>query len=270
MTGGLLSHYWPLPAEHSERKFHLLCSWTRPVLFARGGKKKQKKANLCNFRDILLTWRAILPPSAVTNGHARTLSHRAEPKCVHTHTLPGCSVSDIQTKAMRLKFSKCATLAKFDRHSSDRNCFSSVNFGSPPSFIYILLSLSMQSEQGYTNQHLTAVVLIIAPQHWRSSAMHSQRCTQCTSFAWVHWDDFLVIFLSLIFSSVFQQFIRICLCPQTQYLSGHFSLNGSVISCGLKWWRAHRGLTPSWWSFPFSLCPTSNDCSITRLVFGMI
>lgn len=161
-----------------------LCSQHGLFLLARG-----QTANLCNFRDNLLTWRALLPLSAVdkwTCHDSLTHTHRAEPKCIHT--LPGCSVSSWNQSQAALMYVNHT--GQVGGHFPDRSCSTSVNLCYPLPLLYTLFSLSMQSEQGYTNQHKPAVVLILLPQHQRRSAMHSQRCTWCTSFAWVHRDDF--------------------------------------------------------------------------------
>lgn len=177
VIGGLLR---PFSSRIQREKFHVLKTVlpTWPTL-SDGGRV----ANLCNFRDNLLTWRAILSLVQQAKDMPR-LSHTEPSQNAYTHCLVAACLS-FKPKPNGSILARC--------HARDTCLTETVPYLwndviHCPS--YIFFSLSMQSEQGYTNQHLPAVVLIIAPQHRRRSAMHSQRCTRCTSFAWVHRDDF--------------------------------------------------------------------------------
>lgn len=118
-------------------------------------------------------------------------------------------------------------------HFPDRSCSTSMN--PMPSHIP---SLS-PGHAVWTGLYQSALACCSAysflPQHQRRSAMHSQRCTRCTSFAWVHRDSsYLPCHLS-----------RVC---KNLSLSCFFFFFLNPVR--LSWWLLCCGLT--WWWLKFS------------------
>lgn len=170
--------------------------------------------------------------------------------------LPGCSVHSVETKANNGS-NVCEPHWPSRWTLSWQKLF---HIYEPDAIPHPLLdTLFSPGHAVWTGLYQSALACCSAysflPQHQRRSAMHSQRCTRCTSSAWVHRDSsHLPCHLSRVCTNLSQSCFVFCFC-----FLNPVCLSRWLLCCGLTWWwlkffeirAARSGSILSWWSNPF-------------------